>query len=1063
MRIFFISLLLGAAGALSAQQVILTGLMDGTINFSPRAVEIYVDGTVNLSGYELARYANGQSTPTDVTALSGTYTDEFVYIIKDDNDADFTATFGTSGDFSNRILGANLLGNGDDAFAILQGGTVIDVVGVTIGTDPDNYRDSWLYRNDNTGPDGAWVAANWMNVGNNDALDGFSFAQMGAAVPFGTYSRMPAGPTVSVAADGDLAEPSQNGGFVITLNQAAAAPLTVTYTLSGTADLNDYADPQNGSVTFPAGVTSVDVIINVVDDADSEPLETLTLDLASVSDASYALGGGATINVIDDEPIGSTPIHAVQGNGNASTLVGQTVQIDGVVVGDFQGGSGVGLNGFFVQEPDADQDNDPLTSEGIWVFDENSTLDVAVGDFVNVTGVVSEFGNLTQIDVTDPGASVSIVPGNNAPLPTAVVVDFPLAVTDELERYEGMRFTFNDPMVVTSNFGLGRFGEIEVSEGERLVQFTECNSPDPTGLATYNAQQSLRRLIIDDGRSGDNNFPIVLPDGDNLTPSNTLRAGAVLTGFTGVMDERFTGYRAQPVDRAGLSLVDNPRPATPPSVGGNLKIVGVNVLNYFTTLGSRGADNQAEFDRQEAKIVAALCALDADIIGLVEIEDNGFGPNGALQTLIDAIAAECGIAYEAVVHNVNESDDIQVALIYKTATVEESGTVAVVDDAANGFDRNRNPVAQTFRVIEAGNPDFGEEITVCVNHWKSKGSSCGSPSDDVGGAGNCNGNRLAAAQFIRAWLAGDPTMSDSDGAGPDEEVTAQLVIGDLNAYSQEDPILEFTDNGWVNAVRAQAPAGSFPCGGVASYIFRGEWGSLDHALASPSLATMVTGATPWNVNAAEPTALDYDTQFNDPALYAPDVFRFSDHDPIVVGVALGASLPVTLVEISGEEVDGTVVLNWATSREINSDRFGVERRDANGNFQEIGSVLAAGNSEERREYSFTDSTPELGRNAYRLRMIDRDGSEEFSPVIIVEVDQTNSISVVGVGNNAFRFQNVPLGTTYRLVGGGGAQVRSGVTRAMGEEMDAAGLPAGMYFLLLELPGGKREVVKVVVR
>jgi len=193
--------------SLTAQEVIITGLIDGTQGGSPRA------GTVDLSSYTIDRYANGSGSITDMTSLSGTYTDEFVYVVNNQHDAAFTSAFGNSGDFANRIFGNNILGTGDDAFSLAQGGTIIDVVGGTIGTSFNNYQDSWLYRNDNTGPDGAWVAGNWMNVGTTDALDGLSLAQMGAAVPFGTYQTTPPGPSVSIASTSDMDEDGTNGEF----------------------------------------------------------------------------------------------------------------------------------------------------------------------------------------------------------------------------------------------------------------------------------------------------------------------------------------------------------------------------------------------------------------------------------------------------------------------------------------------------------------------------------------------------------------------------------------------------------------------------------------------------------------------------------------------------------------------------------------------------------------------------------------------------------------------------------------------------------------------------------
>ena len=75
-----------------------------------------------------------------------------------------------------------------------------------------------------------------------------------------------------------------------------------------------------------------------------------------------------------------------------------------------------------------------------------------------------------------------------------------------------------------------------------------------------------------------------------------------------------------------------------------------------------------------------------------------------------------------------------------------------------------------------------------------------------------------------------------------------------------------------------------------SYVFDGQSGYLDHALASPSLVAQVTGVTEWHINADEPTVLDYNVEFKSAAqvaaYYEADPFRSSDHDPVLVGLSL---------------------------------------------------------------------------------------------------------------------------------------------------------------------------------
>lgn len=151
---------------------------------------------------------------------------------------------------------------------------------------------------------------------------------------------------------------------------------------------------------------------------------------------------------------------------------------------------------------------------------------------------------------------------------------------------------------------------------------------------------------------------------------------------------------------------------------------------------------------------------------------------------------------------------------------------------------------------------------------------------------SCNLTRTAAAQALVDWLATDPTGSgDSDF----------LIMGDLNSYATEDPIDAAragaddtlgTADDYTNLIaRHQGPF-------AYSFVFDGQAGYLDHALATPSLADQVLGATEWHINADEPDAIDYDTTFKPPAvdaLYEPNAYRSSDHDPVVV--FLCADLP----------------------------------------------------------------------------------------------------------------------------------------------------------------------------
>ena len=178
-------------------------------------------------------------------------------------------------------------------------------------------------------------------------------------------------------------------------------------------------------------------------------------------------------------------------------------------------------------------------------------------------------------------------------------------------------------------------------------------------------------------------------------------------------------------------------------------------------------------------------------------------------------------------------------------------------------------------------------VTVAVNHLKSKGSDCNAVGDpDTGdGSGNCNLTRKTAAEALVDWLDTDPTASGD---------SKYLIIGDLNSYDKEDPIdaiIAGPDDTPGTADDYTDTIYLFQTEAAYSYVFDGQTGYLDHALASPGLMTKVTGVAIWHINADEPDLIDYDMTFKRDAqdvIYAPDAYRSSDHDPIVVGISLGS-------------------------------------------------------------------------------------------------------------------------------------------------------------------------------
>ncbi|WP_373541827.1 ExeM/NucH family extracellular endonuclease [Chamaesiphon sp.] len=732
-----------------------------------------------------------------------------------------------------------------------------------------------------------WIENN--DVGNDHglAIDNFSLSAVGSSLP-----------TVAIASTSNAAEAATaNGSFRISRTGDTTNALVVPYSVgTGTGQAiagSDY-NTLPGTATIAAGSAFVDVVVTPVDDAIVEGNEAVTLTLSA--SAGFTLGTAtASVTIVDNDSVAPavTKISTIQGTGTAATA--GTYTIEGIVVGDYQGIDGLG--GFYLQEETTDADGNVLTSEGIFV---NSLAAVNVGDQVKVTGAVLESSATPSFNqaVITPGsaADVSVVATGQQSLVSATVVDLPVTTLGELERYEGMLITIPETLTVTEVFNLGRFGEVSLSANGRLFNPTNIVDPNDSAatgtsssgtsnVAAVTALQDLNnrsRILLDDGSSASNLSDVPYVNTTDADPNNnTLRIGSTTTGLTGVLGFGFNNYRIQPT----LAPVFNyeARPAVP-EVGGSLKVGSFNVLNYFNGDGagggfptSRGADTTAEFGRQRAKIITAIQELNADVVGLIEMENDGDGANSAIVNLVNGLNTAIGsntYDYIKLANTTGSSgtDEIKVAFIYKPGAVTPVGNAVYFNDPA--FDTARPPLAQTFL-----NNASGEKFTPIVNHFKSKGSSAGLPGDtDQGdGQGLSNATRKAQSTALLNFVTQIQTASgDSD----------VMILGDLNAYNEEDPIDILRAGGFTKLATA-----------TDSYVFDGQTGSLDHALVTASLLSQVTGAAKWNINSSEPIVFDYnDAELttsegaaedrNDTSLYAPDRFRSSDHDPVLAGLDL---------------------------------------------------------------------------------------------------------------------------------------------------------------------------------
>lgn len=619
---------------------------------------------------------------------------------------------------------------------------------------------------------------------------------------------------------------------------------------------------------------------------------------AAVCLALFAYRGGPPLAAQDDVCVALiTPTFAIQGGGSESPLVGRTVVTRGVVVGDYEGATPA-LGGFYIQ--DRAGDGDVATSDGLFVFN-GARDEVRPGDLVAVSGEVSEYQGQTQV----AARAVSRC-GSGTVAPAALML--PFSSSAALERVEGMLVRLPQQLSVTDHSQLGRFGQVVLSSGGRLVQPTEVVTPGPAAEARR-AANDRNRLLLDDGSNVQNPDPILFGRGGRpLSAANPLRAGDTATGIVGVLTYTWGGhaaspnaYRVRPVAAlGGIARFEptNARPVPPPPPEDMLRVVSLNLLNFFNTFQGcrggvggvptecRGAGSPSEFARQWPKTVDAILGSGADVVALLELENDGYGPDSALAYLVERLNAATSpgtfahVDVDAATGQVNAlgTDAIRVGLLYKPGRARVVGAPAVLATPAfvTGGDRaprNRPALAVAIEAVEGA-----ERLVVSVSHLKSKGGAC-DEADAGDGQGECAVVRTRAAELLAAWLASDPTgTSDPD----------VLIVGDLNAYAKEAPIQALVAAGYVDL----SPA----FGGGPSFGFDGQWGALDHAMASRTLRPQVARARDWPINADEPPVLDYQTRFKSAgqqaSLYAPDRFRMSDHNALRVDLALQ---PVTRV------------------------------------------------------------------------------------------------------------------------------------------------------------------------
>ena len=527
-----------------------------------------------------------------------------------------------------------------------------------------------------------------------------------------------------------------------------------------------------------------------------------------------------------------TPIPLLQGDGYSSPLAGTESTVRGIVTYIARG------DGFYIEEPGPQRNAD--SSKALFVSDEDLSRSVLPGLQLALRGTVSELGSSLDKLTSLTNLSGHEICAENLELPLTQA-ELPLN-SAEREALEGMRLSFDQELTVTDVYNQFR-GELALSSSGVHWVSTEIKMPGSAALALERKNRNHSLLAI---------------PGDAI--SGPLSVGSTFDTTVGLMGHN--GHKQQ-LFLDSAQVENGPAPESPdPPAAGAIRVVSSNLLNFFNGDGKgsgfpteRGAESLEDFNAQSARIHAAMTIMQPDLLAVQELENDGFGPDSAARSLL-AVLNDTGHDDWAFIEPETGrigGDVITVGLFYRQQVLESVGPARVLGGPE--FQRlSRQPLAQLFRERRTG-----KTFLVAANHLKSKGRcpDDGENSDQEDGQGCWNSARVSAVRAQAPWLEELAAESGTDNI---------MILGDMNAWRNEDPIRQFRKFGYADLVEQLSGLPQY------SFLYWGQIGTLDYALASPALAEHARRAEIWHINANWPQKMEQLQPW----------LRASDHDPVIV-------------------------------------------------------------------------------------------------------------------------------------------------------------------------------------
>ncbi len=469
-----------------------------------------------------------------------------------------------------------------------------------------------------------------------------------------------------------------------------------------------------------------------------------------------------------------------------------------------------------------------LTIWGLVDKDNNkvfSMYDIEKGDTVSVQGIYYHYVNGEEEKDEIQNAlflSHTIVLPDDG-------IHFPASFRKGWDMYMGQTLTFKDPFYVVEV--PSRWDSLTIST-ERLQIPDEVSYKLASGDSTYYKQHAARNA----------SYKIALKGiGDGYFNSNDFRCGAVLYPLRA----KVVGERDLVLEEA-LPLYNYTPVTTPPDMpDATIKVCGANIENYYVTLGSFGAKDDAQFANQTKKIASALINIDADIYALCELESY----DAAVATLVakmNELAGTDRYAYER--NGLPEYSAQSVGFVYRTdkvAVTSASPYFPYTEVQSPGW--NKRLIMREFKELSSD-----ETFVISINHLKAKTSDGWVSTQYSNTTYLLNGLEYITSN---SWFANDRV----------------LILGDFNSYTYEGTVQRMIAAGYKDILPHDNPLEDY------SYVYHGETGYLDRAFASEDLLEYIVDVRPYHVNA--------DYHYRHEYKYEPStLYRYSDHDPILVGI-----------------------------------------------------------------------------------------------------------------------------------------------------------------------------------